>query len=328
MTLIVILSAGIGLLLGLLGGGGSILTLPLLVYLVHMEPKAAIATSLLVVGTTSAVAMIGRALRGSVCWKTGLSFGLASMLGAYAGGRLAEFVPSSVLLLGFAMLMFGTAFAMLSSSRRTPESELGGPLCPAHLPLLAIAFDGILVGCLTGLVGAGGGFLIVPALALLGGLPMQSAVGTSLMVLALQSFAALAGHIQHVSIDLDLAGIIVGGTVGGSLLGALIARFVNGTALRRLFGLLVIGVASYLVYREASTDLLHEIRNQLGAELMTQAGTRLFWVWVADGILAVLGILSLGVWLHTPARPAARPRSMHYPSDLNRGGSSLRSALE
>jgi uncharacterized membrane protein YfcA len=328
MILIVILSAGIGMLLGLLGGGGSILTLPMLVYLVHMEPKAAIATSLLVVGTTSAVAMIGRALRGSVCWKTGLSFGLASMLGAYAGGRLAEFVPSSVLLLTFALLMFGTAFAMLSSSRRTPESELGGPLCPAHLPLPAIAFDGILVGCLTGLVGAGGGFLIVPALALLGGLPMESAVGTSLMVLALQSFAALAGHSQHVSIDLDLAGIIVGGTVVGSLLGGVIARYVKATALRRLFGLLVIGVASYLVYREANADLLQQIRDQLDSGIMTQAGTRFFWVWVANGILGVLGMLSIGVWLHTLVRPSSHPRSVRRPGTLHRGSPSLRSALK
>jgi uncharacterized membrane protein YfcA len=308
MTLIISLSLAIGLLLGLLGGGGSILTLPMLVYLVHMEPKAAIATSLLVVGTTSAVAMISRTFRGEVCWKTGLSFGLAGMLGAYGGGRLAEFVPGHALLLLFAVIMFGTAFAMLDSSRKKNVGDRSGPRCPTHLPILAIAFDGILVGGLTGLVGAGGGFLIVPALALLGRLPMQSAIGTSLLVLTLQSSAALAGHIQHVRIDLHLAGIIAVGTVCGSLIGGLLSGFVNGTLLRRLFGLLVMGVASYLIYREATPALFDDLRYHLAPRLLQLAGTEMFWLWLTTGILGSLSIYGIGVWLHSQARHRRPPR--------------------
>jgi uncharacterized membrane protein YfcA len=128
------------------------------------------------------------------------------------------------------------------------------------------------------------------------------------MVLTLQSFAALAGHSQHVSIDLHLASIIVGGTVCGSLIGGLLTGFVNATVLRRLFGLLVIAVASYLVYREANAALFRHIREQLTPELLRQAGTQVFWVWVTMGILGVLGVFGLGIWLHSPARPAARHR--------------------
>lgn len=324
MTAIIGLSALIGLSLGLLGGGGSILMLPMLVYLVHMDPKAAIATSLLVVGTTSAVAMIGRALRGRVCWTTGLSFSLASMAGAYAGGRLAEFVPGSALLLLFGLIMFGTAFAMLGTSRRTPDNEEGGPLCPTDLPLPAILFDGVLVGCLTGLVGAGGGFLIVPALALLGRLPMQSAIGTSLLVLTLQSFAALAGHSQHVTIDLHLAAIIVGGTVSGSLVGGLLARFVNATLLRRLFGLLVLAVASHLVYREANAVLLQQLRAYLTPELLGRIGTPSFWVRVTGGVAGFLTIVGLGLRLHAPQCSKSRRKTKPRPMARYRPGKAAR----
>jgi uncharacterized membrane protein YfcA len=261
MILLVLFSLAIGLLLGLLGGGGSVLTVPVLVYLVGVEPKTAIATSLVVVGVTSLTAMLNHARAGRVCWKTGAFFGTAGMLGAYLGGRLAAFIPGGLLLLLFAAIMLGTAVAMLRGRREVETGRAKGPICPRNLPVLAILFDGLLVGALTGLVGAGGGFLVVPALNLLGGLPMHAAVGTSLLVIALKSFAALAGYVSHVPIDLQLVGIVTGAAVAGSLLGGLVSKRISGTALRRGFGVFVILVAAYLLYKEMSWALLAEARD-------------------------------------------------------------------
>lgn len=284
MTLLITLALVIGLLLGLLGGGGSILTVPVLVYLVGLSPKTAIATSLVVVGTTSLIAVIGHARGGRVCWKTGYVFGLAGMAGAYGGGRLAAYLPGHVLLLLFAAVMLGTAAAMLKG-RKEESGPSTGPICPRKLNLPAVLFDGLLVGALNGLVGVGGGFVIVPALNLLGGLPMHAAVGTSLLVIAMNSLAALAGYSSHVSIDLSLVGIVTGAAVAGSVIGGLLSRRVSANALRRWFGLFVIGVAVYLLYRELSWAVLEEIQG------LIREHRDFFW-----GLLTAAAVLLL-YWL-------------------------------
>jgi hypothetical protein len=284
MTLVIALALVIGLLLGLLGGGGSILTVPVLVYLVGLDPKTAIATSLVVVGATSVIAVIGHARGGRVCWKTGYVFGLAGMAGAYGGGRLAAYLPGHVLLLLFAAVMLGTAAAMLKG-RKEESGPRTGPICPRKLNLPAVLFDGLLVGALNGLVGVGGGFVIVPALNLLGGLPMHAAVGTSLLVIAMNSLAALAGYSSHVSIDLSLVGIVTGAAVTGSLVGGMLSRRVSANALRRWFGLFVIGVAVYLLYRELSWAVLEEIQG------LIREHRDFFW-----GLLTAAAVLLL-YWL-------------------------------
>ncbi|PQP53716.1 sulfite exporter TauE/SafE family protein, partial [Mycolicibacterium austroafricanum] len=152
-----------------------ILTVPLLAYVAGMDAKAAIATSLLVVGVTSAIGAISHARAGRVQWRTGLIFGAAGMAGAYAGGLLARYIPGTILLIGFAVMMIATAIAMLRGRKTLHTTETGH-----RLPVPKILAEGLIVGLVTGLVGAGGGFLVVPALALLGGLPMPIAVGTSL----------------------------------------------------------------------------------------------------------------------------------------------------
>ncbi|MGX2041687.1 sulfite exporter TauE/SafE family protein [Methylocaldum sp. MU1018] len=300
MTLVVILSLLIGLLLGLLGGGGSILTIPVLVYLLDIEPKTAIATSLVVVGVTSLAAALNHARKGRVCWRTGLVFGAAGMLGAYGGGRLAAYVPGGVLLLLFAVVMFATALAMLRGRRRN-NAEPGAlkPFCPTNLPLLVIMFDGFMVGLVTGLVGAGGGFLVVPALNLLGGLPMHAAIGTSLLVIAMNSFAGLAGYISHVGIDLELVSIITGVAVVGSLLGGFLSRYVSGRALRRMFGVFVIAIACHLLYKELTPELIAEIR-----ELLRRHPDFLWGMATMSGIVA---IWQIGRWIH--ARGLHRKKS-------------------
>lgn len=244
MLLAIVLSLLIGLSLGLLGGGGSILTLPILVYAVGVEPREAIATSLIVVGVTSLVAVAQHARKGNVDLRTGAIFGVAGMIGAYLGGVVAGFFPATVLLLLFAGIMVATAVAMLRGRGVSAEK--------AHqrLPVGRVLFDGLVVGLVTGLVGAGGGFLVVPALALLGGLPMHRAVGTSLLVIAMKSFAGFAGHATHVNIDLTLTSVVTLAAVVGSFGGAALAPRVPASSLRKYFAWFVLAMAAYLVFQQ------------------------------------------------------------------------------
>ncbi|WP_090014937.1 sulfite exporter TauE/SafE family protein [Lentzea albidocapillata] len=235
----------IGLALGVLGGGGSILTVPILVYLADLEPKQAIAMSLFVVGVTSAVAAVSHARAGRVRWRTGLVFGAAGMAGAYGGGRLAELVPGTWLLVGFALMMIATAVAMIRGRRH------GAPTRPhGELPVGRVVAEGVAVGAVTGLVGAGGGFLVVPALALLGGLPMAVAVGTSLVVIAMKSFAGLAGYLATVDIDWTLAVMVTAAAVIGSLMGGKLAGRIPETLLRKAFGWFVLVMGGFVLVQQ------------------------------------------------------------------------------
>ena len=241
----VVLAVLIGVSLGLLGGGGSILTVPILLYVFRLPPEQAIASSLLVVSATSAAALIPHARGGRVRWRTGLSFGAASMAGAYLGGRLSAHIPPSVLLLAFGAMMLLTAGAMLRGRRaaRPDAAETGSPLA-------RIVAQGLAVGAVTGLVGAGGGFLVVPALALLGGLPMQKAIGTSLLVIALKSFAGYAGHAAHVTIDFQLAALVSGAAVVGSLFGSRLGALVQPDTLRRGFAGFVLLMGGFVLSQQ------------------------------------------------------------------------------
>jgi uncharacterized protein len=225
----------VGVALGLLGGGGSILTVPLLVYVLGVEAKSAIATSLLVVGVTASAALILHARAKRVQWRTGLLFGAAGMVGAYLAGRLAEAIPGVVLLVAFGLMMLVTAIAMLRGRSPSLDAETSGPM-----PIGKVLLEGFAVGGVTGLVGAGGGFLVVPALVLLGGVPMHVAVGTSLVVVALKSFAGFAGYLGHASIDWTLAAVITSAAVIGSLFGAVWASRIPQRALRRGFAIFVL----------------------------------------------------------------------------------------
>ncbi len=249
MTAMLALTVGlavlVGVSLGLLGGGGSILTVPLLAYVAGMDAKQAIATSLLVVGATSAVGAISHARAGRVQWRTGLVFGVAGMAGAYAGGLLSRFIPGTVLLIGFAVIMVATAVAMLRGRKEVDPSA-----APTSMPLGKIVLEGLVVGLVTGLVGAGGGFLVVPALALLGGLPMPIAVGTSLVVIAMKSFAGLAGYLSSVQIDWGIAGAVTAAALVGALIGARLTAVVNPDSLRKAFGWFVLAMSSVILWQE------------------------------------------------------------------------------
>jgi len=233
----------IGVSLGFFGGGGSILTVPLLVYVFGLDPKVAIASSLLIVGTASLFAAFQHWRAGNLRPVEGAAFGLAGMVGAYLGGRAGAYVDGGILLLLFASMMAITSVGMWRGRRQVqPQS---GP--PAYRRLM---LQGLAVGSFTGLVGAGGGFLIVPALALWARLPMPAAVGTSLFVIVLNCAAGFAGYAAHVDIDARLVGAVAATAVAGSFLGARLAHVVSPASLRRAFALFVGVMALAILGRE------------------------------------------------------------------------------
>lgn len=273
----------IGLSLGLLGGGGSILTVPMLVYVLHIDAKQSIASSLFVVGVTSLVGTIAHARAGRVRWKVGLLFGVAGMLGATLGGQVAASIAGPVLLVLFAGIMLATAGAMMRG-RREPT----GACAPRDLPVARAAGIGASVGVLSGLVGAGGGFLVVPALALVGGLSMGDAVGTSLLVIAMQSLAGFARHAAHTPLDWTLLGVVTVAAILGSLAGARFASKLSPATMRRAFAWLVLGMAIFMLVRELPRFL----------------GTP-----AAAAVIATVAIAGLALGLRRPAaQPTAPPQ--------------------
>lgn len=251
IVLVLGLAVVVGIALGLLGGGGSILMVPLLTYVAGMGPKEAIAASLFVVGVTSLVSTLTHARAGNVRWRTGLVFGAAGMAGAFLGGLAGGYLSGTLLMIAFALMMVATSVAMIRSGRKV--SAQGAQ--PGALPLRRVLLDGLAVGAVTGLVGAGGGFLVVPVLILLGGLAMPAAVGTSLLVIAMKSFAGLSGYLTSVSLDWGLVGAVTALAVVGSLVGALLTSRVPEAALRKGFGVFVLFMGVFVLAKELPDPL-------------------------------------------------------------------------
>jgi uncharacterized protein len=234
----------VGVSLGLLGGGGSILTVPILLYSAHLPPKEAIATSLVVVGLAAAFGMLQQIQH--VRWRSGLLFGGAAMIGAYGGGRIAAFIPGEIILVLFGLVMIASAVGMLL--RKDPDG--GSEKTRPSLPTPLIVLEGSAVGFTTGLIGAGGGFLIVPALAILGGLPMRNAIATSLFVISVNCFAGLFGYLGHVNVDLRLALAVSAAAITGSVAGARLARDLSPKMLRQGFAVFVILMALVIIEQQ------------------------------------------------------------------------------
>ncbi|HEX7241042.1 MAG TPA: sulfite exporter TauE/SafE family protein [Longimicrobiaceae bacterium] len=242
------LAALIGLSLGLLGGGGSILTVPVFVYVLGFEPKEAIAMSLAVVGTVSLFGAVGHWRAGNVNLRVAAVFGAVAMAGTYLGARLSVFFSGAAQLVLFAAVMLLAAFFMF-------RGESPGPVPPAagaaagEMPLALIVVEGIAVGVLTGLVGVGGGFLIVPALVLLGRVPMKQAVGTSLLVIAMKSAAGFAGYLGQVEVEWAFMALFTGISVVGILLGTWLVRFIPQAALKRGFAVFLLVMGAFILYQ-------------------------------------------------------------------------------
>jgi uncharacterized protein len=276
LVLVLALSVVIGLSLGVLGGGGSILTVPILVYVAGFEAKEAIAASLFVVGVTSAVSVLSHARGGRVMWRTGLIFGAAGMAGAFVGGLLGGHIPGQILLIAFAIMMVATSVAMLRGRKK--KNNDGAAPVKHDLPLGRVLLDGAVVGLITGLVGAGGGFLVVPALALLGGLPMSVAVGTSLVVIAMKSFAGLAGYLTTVQLDWGITLSVTAAAIIGSLIGSKLAGRIPEAALRKAFGWFVLAMGTFVLTQQAPEDLRLIIVAAVAALAAAAAGICWFFV--------------------------------------------------
>jgi uncharacterized protein len=240
-----VLGALIGVTLGLLGGGGSILTVPIFVYVLGYAAKPAIATSLAVVGTTSLLAAINHARAKNIDARAALWFAPSAMLGTFVGTKLAMLLGGTTQLLLFALVMLASATSMLRS--QSPSDQATAK------PLWTLAVTGLAVGLLTGLVGVGGGFLIVPALVLFGGLPMKRAVGTSLALIGLNSLIGLFGYVQTVPLDWPVIAAFIAVATAGSLLGARLVQMVSAATLRRSFGIFLLCMSAFIFYQNRAT---------------------------------------------------------------------------
>lgn len=255
----------IGLSLGALGGGGSILTVPALVYLLGQDPHQATTSSLLIVGTTSLLALVPHARRGNVRFGQGLAFGALGTAGSFAGSAAASHVRPTVLLTAFAGLMLVVAVLMFRRSRRAASAGADAvpenrepmltmrPLTCACPRVLKVVVTATAVGLLTGFFGVGGGFALVPALVLALSFPMPVAVGTSLLVIAVNSATALAARATAAGSGVDWAvvGVFTAAAVAGSLFGGRLASRVHPRHLARAFVVLLVAVALYTAARNA-----------------------------------------------------------------------------
>jgi uncharacterized protein len=237
-----ILGFGIGGSLGLLGGGGSILTVPALVYLVGQTPQVAVMTSLAIVGTNSVLGAFFHRSQGTLNWRVALLFGGAGMITAYVAADFSNRLSPDLIMVAFATLML--VIGLLLIFRRQPQviADLD------HLSLCKILASGAAVGLLTGILGVGGGFLIVPALVMLVGLPMRHAVGTSLVVIAMNSLAGFAGHLGDAALDETALAVFVTAGLAGTFAGARLAHRLPADRLRQIFSVFVIALAMFLLY--------------------------------------------------------------------------------
>lgn len=243
LVLALMLAALIGLSLGLLGSGGSIITLPVLVYVALVPAHAAVGMSLVIVGATSVLGALVNLRRGDFDLRAAAFFALSGVVGAFVGSKFTHLVSARVLLLCFGALMAVVGVRMLVRNGETTA----GVKCK---PVRCLA-TGSAVGLLTGFLGVGGGFVILPALVLFAGLEMKSAIGTSLAVIAVNSFAGFVGQLQFVQIDWLLTLAFVAAAASGMVGGLFLTRRISSVALRRSFAWLVLALGLFVVVKNS-----------------------------------------------------------------------------
>lgn len=260
------LAGCVGLALGLIGGGGSVLAVPILVYVMQVSPKPAIAMTLVIVGTVSLVGVIPHWRRGNVNWRKALIFGSATMVGAFGGAKIANlpFVTGAMQLLLFAIMMLVAAVFMIRKTQKPDENE-GLSLSSGDIPNVLYAppvckycwlwllTEGLGIGILTGLVGVGGGFAIVPALVLLGKVPMKEAIGTSLLIIVFNSIAGFLGYWGKVDLDLHLMVSFTFIAAIGTLFGTYLSHRIDAKGLQKGFGYFLIAVSAFVLFQQRHT---------------------------------------------------------------------------
>lgn len=245
----ILFGAGIGLLLGLVGGGGSIITVPILVYAIGLTPHRATATSLVIVGLTALSGAVPHAREGRVDFRTAVAFGVAGILGAFGGTWINQRVSGPMILLLFGVLMLLVAARMAFGT----EPAARGVDFTRHP--LAVPVAGLIVGLMTGFFGVGGGFLIVPALVLALGLPMRIAVGTSLVIIAINSVSGILAHLATGGFDWQVAAVFVLGGFLGSQVGGRLAGRIDDAKLSKAFAALVAAIGAFLIVKNAGLIL-------------------------------------------------------------------------
>ena len=250
----------IGVSLGLIGGGGSILTVPVLVYLFHVEPVLATAYSLFIVGSSSLVGAWPKYKQGFVNLKTAIIFGIPSIASVYATrkflvpaipselGSIAgfEITKSLLMMLLFAILMVAASFSMIRS--KSSNLDVKEEAQTFNYPMILL--EGALVGVLTGLVGAGGGFLIIPALVMLSKLPMKQAVGTSLLIIAAKSLIGFTGDLGNKTMDWTLLLSVTALAITGIFIGDKLSKKIDGNKLKKGFGWFVLIMGLYIIAQQ------------------------------------------------------------------------------
>lgn len=238
----------IGLSLGFLGGGGSILTVPALVYVVGQSPHAAVTASLIIVGANAGFGSFCHRKQGTLNWQVALLFGGVGMVTSYFAAGVSAAISSVLLLVLFSLLMLVVGAVMICSRRTEDE-------CYDPRGWAVVAVTGAGVGVLTGILGVGGGFLIVPALVMLVGLPIQQAVGTSLIIIAMNSMAGVMGHLNHSTIDFQIITVFVVSGFTGAFIGSRMAKLFPPAKLRVSFAVFVM-VLGALLFIDNITKLI------------------------------------------------------------------------
>lgn len=253
-----LLAIAIGLSLGLIGGGGSVLAVPIMVYVLGVPAKSAIAMSMFVVGFVSLLGVIPQWQQGNVNLKTFAIFTPAAMVGTFLGAKIAgmPWVTDTFQLVAFGVVMVVSSVLMIrKSNKRVPSSVGAMARQETHthhgvLPnWLLIPIEGVVVGVLTGFVGVGGGFLIIPALVLLGGIPMKEAVGTSLLIIAFKSAIGFMEYLNHVTLDWQLMITFTLAASIGMAGGAYLSRRIDARHLQKGFGYFVLAVAVFVLLK-------------------------------------------------------------------------------
>jgi len=235
----------IGLALGTLGGGGSILTVPVLVYALGYDPKLSIAMSLPIVGTAALTGVVSHWRAGNVRLQTAAMFGSVAMVGSYAGARASQLLTGRVQLLILGVVMVAASISMLrSAAGKLPHEDIAAPAHPVLM--LSVGFG---VGILTGVIGIGGGFLIVPALVILGKVPMKSAVGTSLLVIAMNSLSGYLGHHGEGVVPWDFVVRFTAVAIVGIVAGTALVKHISTQQLKRAFALLLIVIGVLVLWQ-------------------------------------------------------------------------------
>ena len=241
----------VGFVLGLLGGGGSVLTVPILIYALNVPVKPAIATSLFVVGIVAFIGFLSHARQGTVAIRVALIFGPFAVAAAYVGALISHHISEGTQLVLFALfgligsvMMFRGAMKMSKGADAAPYEFHPGS---KTIPLMAL--EAIGVGLITGIIGVGGGFLIVPALVFVTKLPMRLAIGTSLLVITMNAMAGFAGYVGKVPVDWHLVQWFAAVAAIGSIIGTIVSKRVPQKRLKEVFGVMLIGVSLYVLYR-------------------------------------------------------------------------------